>query len=359
MWQPLPEPKRLKEDSGEYYRDVNSAHYAKHPIEPAMRALLAQKPEIVRHDVDLFVCGSTIGSLLRFVRNVDRPFRFVVELIGDTVFFVRRENSPTEKIPGVRGYGHTFPAEYTRWADSVKGSDSHQRLIRYRFAGFQCIVRYEGDGYLPEHAKSEAGAPVFHCPLLPDLAVKQGGNIIPQKAIFDLNTRWIGKREDILAGEIDRLWARQIPNFILAYHDGGVFEVIRVRNIERELKAWEEEHASDLQELGAVLGKIIAHAREQSQRFEVYCRTTGILEFREVGGDFGTALPEDLCRTWARGKEDSESGGGDSDAYAQSDDEDEAGVNIGSGSGSDDDETEDDFTACSERCGYCERCNSR
>jgi hypothetical protein len=43
-----------------------------------------------------------------------KPFRFDVDLIGDTVFFVRRENSPTGVIKDVRGYGHTFPENITQ-----------------------------------------------------------------------------------------------------------------------------------------------------------------------------------------------------------------------------------------------------
>jgi DNA-directed RNA polymerase subunit H (RpoH/RPB5) len=41
--------------------------------------------------------------------KIARIFRMIVELVGQTVFLVRRENSPTERIPNVRGYGHTFP----------------------------------------------------------------------------------------------------------------------------------------------------------------------------------------------------------------------------------------------------------
>lgn len=65
-----------------------------------------------------------------------KPFRFDVDLIGDTVFFVRRENSPTGVIKDVRGYGHTFPEKYyTSWEAETRGSISHQRIIQYEFGG--------------------------------------------------------------------------------------------------------------------------------------------------------------------------------------------------------------------------------
>jgi hypothetical protein len=49
-------------------------------------------------------------------------------VIGDTVF-VRREKSPTQVIKDVRGYGHTFPENYTSWDAETRGSISPQRII--------------------------------------------------------------------------------------------------------------------------------------------------------------------------------------------------------------------------------------
>jgi hypothetical protein len=38
-----------------------------------------------------------------------------MEKFGKTILFIRRENSPTDLIPDVRGYSHTFLDEYTTW----------------------------------------------------------------------------------------------------------------------------------------------------------------------------------------------------------------------------------------------------
>lgn len=32
----------------------------------------------------------------------------------------------------------------------VKGSDSHQRVMRYDFGDMRCLVRFKSDSYLPE-----------------------------------------------------------------------------------------------------------------------------------------------------------------------------------------------------------------
>lgn len=133
-WTPPVSPIKLREDNGSYFRDPNAARYPNHPIEPAVRAIFACQPDFRGYEIDLFACSRTLGDLLRFVRGVDKSFRILVEAVGNTVFFVRRENSPTELIPDVRGYGHSFPEAYTTWGSNVKKSESHQRIVGYQFA---------------------------------------------------------------------------------------------------------------------------------------------------------------------------------------------------------------------------------
>ncbi|KAJ4289259.1 hypothetical protein N0V88_007009 [Collariella sp. IMI 366227] len=145
MWTPQSHPSPLKEDSGSYFRDKNAARYPKHPMEPAVMASLAADPATPAQ-IDIFACGSTLGNLLRFVRGQDKSCRMLVYKLHNTVFLVRRENSPTELIPGIRGFGHTFPEANTTWEPDVKGSASHQRLIRYSLGGLDLLVRFEADG---------------------------------------------------------------------------------------------------------------------------------------------------------------------------------------------------------------------
>lgn len=95
----------------------------------------------------MFGCGSTIGNLLRFARGIDKSFKFDVDVIGNTVCFVRKETSPTAIMENVRGYGHAFPEEHTSWDEDVKGSESHQRIIRYELGDVKILVRFESDGY--------------------------------------------------------------------------------------------------------------------------------------------------------------------------------------------------------------------
>ena len=249
----------------------------------------------------------------------------LVETVGDTVFFVRRENSPTELIPNVKGFGHTFPEAYTTWEADVKTSESHQRVVGYAFGGLDCLVRFEADGYhrelVPEGFGFESAPKPAETGKLDDmlasaldsstiatrpsaqdkqLTVTQGGRRIPQSSSFDLKTRSIRKKdEDILADELPRLWVAQIPNFILAYHASGVFEEIQTRNVRREIEDWERENEDKLRRFAVLLQKIVAFARgRQDRKFEIRCREVDVLELREQGGEVGHTLSANVEARW-------------------------------------------------------------
>lgn len=237
-------------------------------MQPAIVATLEMAPTLPHGDdrPEIVACGSTLGSLLRFVSGNDKPFRMLVEAVGDTVFLVRRENSPTELIPNIQGFGHSFPEHYTTWDQDVKGSLSHQRVMRYRFGGLQLLVRFEGDGYITragpsgngqsaDKARSDQGTSPSNAvdDLLgslertavsqtktsagAELEVQSSGELIDQSLVFDLKTRSIKKiDQDILDEQLPRLWVRQMSKFIVAYHERGVFNKIDVIPVEDKVK---------------------------------------------------------------------------------------------------------------------------
>ncbi|KAK3706486.1 hypothetical protein LTR37_012696 [Vermiconidia calcicola] len=305
-WQPLDEPIRLKEDSGDYFRDPNAARCPDHPIEPAVRAILAQHPDFLMQNVDVFACGNTMGNLMRFVRNQDGDFRFVVEAVGNTVFFVRRENAPDERIPNVKGYGHAFPENYTQWKEDVAGSVSHQRMITYTFGGKKFIIRSEADGYLPDELADGEGSNSITVDIPTDmtsLSMHHAGATIPQSAIFDLKTRSVMRKgEDHLDEHIQRFWVNQTPNLILAFHDRGLFSDIRVESVRFRVEAWEHEYEKVLQRLSNAVDKTVAFVKSTPDgRCEVRrsSKDSGVLEIRDVGGEAPSALPGDLRKRWA------------------------------------------------------------
>ncbi|KAL1381709.1 hypothetical protein HDK64DRAFT_321480, partial [Phyllosticta capitalensis] len=366
-WTPLAEPKQLSEDAGQYFRDLNSARYPKHPTEPAVRAVFAMNPEFAADKVDIFACGSTMGNLLRFVRKIYRPFRFLVEVVGDTVFFVRHENSPTETLQGVYGYGHTFPEAYTTWEGQTKDSESLQRIVQYDFSGLNCVVRYESDGYLKElDQDGDEVAEEYPCLNLDtstDLNVMTGGRKIAQGAVFDLKTRSAKKMDqDVLGEEIQRLWISQSRNFVLAFHEWGVFREIRIQDIRNDIESFEKQHEQELAQLAALLRKISILAKARPDRkLEIRRKELDVLEVREQASGVSAVLPDELKQWWTEGKaveksqstpsEPSEDGEISDERYFSPQLSPVGGIHV-----SDSDGEDLDYTVCSESCGYCGRC---
>lgn len=367
------EATRLREDSGVYFRDKNAARYPEHPLEPAIVAGLSTTPELCRAGAaDVVACGSTLGNLLRFVRGEDKSFRMLVEMVEGSAFFVRRENSPTDVIPGVRGFGHTFPEQYTTWDKDVKGSACHERLLRYNFAGLQLLVRFGADGYIEDsdlvtkestssaHAV-KAGVPgsssvsdliaslgdaYISSDMLTagtKLTVQSGGSIVDQSCIFDLKTRSSRKKvDDTMGEELPRCWVAQIPKLILAYHDWGLFNDIQVHDIREKVAEWEKSHQEALSKLAALIHLIIALLRKNSQgKLELVHDGRGVLEIREALPDTTSALSPSVKTMWVAGRQASEETLDSSEEDSLLEWKDDA---------------EGDFTACSASCGYCGRC---
>ncbi|KAL1612782.1 hypothetical protein SLS60_001011 [Paraconiothyrium brasiliense] len=368
---PLQQPQRLKEDSGVYFRDSNSAKFPDYPTEPAVRALFETDPAFPTGEVDVFACGSTMGNLLRFALSVDKPFRFNVELIGSTVFLVRKENDPRETIEGVHGFGHTFPEAYTTWEKEAKGSETHQRLCRYDLGRFSCVVRFECDGYLLTGSENITSSTTeTKSSNLDDLlgnlenftvgqettldtkvlSLKQGGTTVPQHTIFDLKTRSGRYKKVIDMDEMyPQLWIKQIPNFIVAYHDGaGTFPTsdIHVRDVKYNIQAWERQNQAGIQRLLVLLGKIVDLARQEGTGLlEVHCPSIDSLEIRRQYGEGVHALPSELRAKWKALKE------GSACSDHELDDTDQGGLKLGF-----DSDEDPDYTACGDDCGYCGKC---
>lgn len=380
-WTPPVEPRTLEEDAGVYCRDRNSVNYPDHPLQPAVEAIMQMNPAASHEPVDIVACGSSLGNLFRFISGDPKSFRILVESVDDTVHFIRRENSPREIIPNVRGYGHTFPEAYTTWESSVRGSSSHQRILSYNLGGFSCIVRFEGDGYLPEIAQidrhtqttipgrkeaeetveelfsklgTESGDSNEPTATLPSqLKLSDAGTMVPQSALFDLKTRSIKRKPDqdaILDAELHRLWLAQIPNFVLAYHSYGKFDDIEKIDARPLLAKWERERESQIEKLIALLERILKITRKSDTGKIEITRAEGdrCLKIREQTHGLPSAFPGEARERWREWlgnvKVDEEDGGikMDKGGVESSDDSSDTGSL--------------DYTACDAECNYCGHC---
>lgn len=297
-------------------------------MEPVVRSIIEGSPDFDAHEVDVFACGSTLGNLLRFARNVEteKPFRFLVEVVGETVFLIRTENSPSEVIADIRGYGHSFPEANTTWDADLKGSDTHQRIIRYQLGHLNTLVRFEADGYLAEEvpAKTTYAIPAHRevdegflvsaltgntisarTPKNSDsLKVTRGQGSVPQSAVFDLKTRSIKKKhhDTTVSDQMPRLWIRQISFFVLAYHDYGLFrsDEVTVRNINPDVARWESDNRGDVGKFIGLIKKIVDVVKTTpGRKLEVRYRYMLGLELREQVKGVPSVLPSDLAAQWA------------------------------------------------------------
>lgn len=282
-------------------------------MEPTFRSLQAMQPHYDLQAVDIVGCGSTIGNLLRFAGSESRTFRFEVDVIGDTVLFVRKESSPTELITDLRGYGHTFPEAYTTWDSEVRNSCSHQRIITYELGGLKFLVRTETDGYVKEaDAKAPPGLAISTSQLPLDEALrtiavssievlqdqqlqwKTQGRGVRQDQIFDIKTRASYRAADM--NEIlPRLWVNQTPKSLIAYHQFGLFDKPKVKDVRQEVIRWENDNPALLARFQALVKRIVDVVRDSDQQqCEVSWDGQGPLFITKQIGQVRRALPPDL-----------------------------------------------------------------
>jgi hypothetical protein len=315
-WTPPVEDTQLKPDSEDVFRDINAARHSSYPLEPVFRALKAMQPQFDLQSVDIVGCGSTIGNLLRFAGSQSKPFRFDVDIVGDTVLFVRRESSPTALITDLRGYGHTFPEAYTTWDSDVRNSCSHQRIVHYEFGGLKFLVRSETDGYVkdPDLDKSNTLEPteplslddalgsVSLGPTFVDpgheLQVRLQGTKVPQSQIFDLKTRASSNLFD-MDEILPRLWVNQTSKFLIAYHKFGAFNNPQVEDVRQRILGWESHNSALLARFHAIVKRIVDVVRDsEDQQCEVSWDGQGPLHITKQVGEGRRALPSHVMQSF-------------------------------------------------------------
>ena len=229
-------------------------------------------------------------------------------------------------------------------------------------------MRFEADGYLEEELGEERedettsprgddGDKARATLSIDNITTRNGGNLIPQHAIFELKTRGSHKKnEDQMTDHLPRMWTAQIPFFILAFHDYGLFtpENITVRDVRKSVTMWQDDNQKLLRRLGVLLEKLVSMARDpEVGRYEVCLKQQGILEIREPGGTTFPPLPSPLTWIWADqdGSDTASNSSGVSVGAETSD------ADVAAHSDADDDDFPEDFTACSDTCDYCGRCS--
>ncbi|EEY22940.1 conserved hypothetical protein [Verticillium alfalfae VaMs.102] len=312
-WNPPSEPPQLKEDSGVFYRDRNASRLPLHPMEPAIESILLTRPSfavVSSTPIDIVACGSTLGNLLRFTSGDG----YLSALAG--------EAAATRAGPA------SLAAE-----ESTTVASGHSPVED-----------------LAASLSAEAISPAI--PVDGPLTVKSAGRAIPQRALFDLKTRSIKSIDvDHLAKELPRLYLSQTPNFILAHHMSGVFKKITIFDVRSRLSEWEAASAEPLGLLTVLLRRVLVLARERHDGRLELTRGEGetAIHVREQTPGLPGVLSsgcEARWKAWLAG--DGDDSGIEKKDNAHGADDEEVDLSWV--------ENDDDFTACTESCGYCGYC---
>lgn len=80
--------------------------------------------------------------------------RFEVEIIGDTMFFIRWNFNNAYMVDEREGkgpaYGYSTPQELTAYDKEFEGSTPHHRILEHNLGGMKCFVRFEVDAVIEE-----------------------------------------------------------------------------------------------------------------------------------------------------------------------------------------------------------------
>ncbi|GKZ32219.1 hypothetical protein AbraIFM66950_001429 [Aspergillus brasiliensis] len=267
-----------------------------YPWEASFEAIRRQNPRYNFQRTDIVTCAAILRSLFDFIRGISADIRFIMERMGKTVVFIRREVPPPILLPEAHNFDADFVKKHTRWEDEAAKCKSNQRIIQYNFGGINMIVRSESDAYIRDQKMDSEGGTEstkhkanIDSPTegIGGLWVYEGGEPVAQNQILETNVRSmyndVGNLRRIdMTTIFPRLWASQIPNLAVGYHKKGVMKSLRVSDMKEELLKWERDNEEHLSRLAHLLNDLTGHARASPARLEVCRDGHGSLEICQL-----------------------------------------------------------------------------
>lgn len=236
-WVGLRDEPILLPDSGSWHLDQNAAKCPASPLEPALRAVVHQIPQYDFTSLDVITDRWALATLLDWSANdkmqtpkpnskgpvpsSDSSFSFGVQVVGDTVVFVRNDESKEHVVDRFKGFRSDIAKHYLKHAPGFEDSLSHYRVISYKLGGLRLMVRHAADGYIPEEAFGTEditpAAPGRDIVQHDTLAVKSGGALVPRVAMIELNTYGkSGYSDEHMMRKLRHTWLSQQLHFIVA-----------------------------------------------------------------------------------------------------------------------------------------------
>ncbi|KAI0970480.1 geranylgeranyl pyrophosphate synthetase [Xylaria arbuscula] len=301
LWSPPRGSVRVTKDSGLVYTNQNAARHPDSPLEPLFVALYRSIPSFDIRTIDIVTDRNNILKLLSFVGSDPpekslQPFTIHVEITENTALFSRVDASNQDYIQSgeFKGFSRQFGKAYTR--NKIRESTGHHRMLSYRLADLNFIIRHEGGGYTGDDVDSftscmEANAadelatslgplslshdsPLNFPPTSSKLTVKRDGKSVPLSRTLAIKTRAVHHRLDIQEVAA-QLWLSQTPKLVRAYHRGGAFETPEVEDVSIDIKEWEAENQAQLRKLAALVHKILDAVKGLGNRASVQYDPSG------------------------------------------------------------------------------------
>ncbi|KAK7749132.1 hypothetical protein SLS62_008419 [Diatrype stigma] len=133
------------------------------------------------------------------------------------------------------------------------------------------------------------------------VVVRREGHAVPLQSTLEIKTR-VAHRTLPFPEVAPQLWVSQTPKLVRAYHRGGRFEQPQVLDVTADIRRWEQDNQTHLQQLAALVKKILDGAKECGGNSTIkYDGATDRLVITKVGGKAKRLLPEDLYAKWDGG----------------------------------------------------------
>jgi hypothetical protein len=235
------------------------------------------QPSFKMTSISLVTDRNNLRKLFKFASGrVDRNFRIDVELIEDTLFFIRWELNVLDITRGSRnsGFGHGFENAFTTFGKGLADSLAHHRIVKYNLGGLACLVRFEADAYVEDAKDTERQSEPKADDSQPDLSsaleslslssvsispqkgftVLSRGRLIPPKSVLELKSR---SKTVSMAQTIPQLYFSQTEKLFIGYHKQGVFtQTVEEFEMRERLDDWEADHQPELRRLLRLISKI-------------------------------------------------------------------------------------------------------
>lgn len=162
-----------------------------------------------------------------------------------------------------------------------------------------------------------------------ELIVESAGLEISRKAILTIKCRSAEaskfsspetlkpELEAMLQSSLPPLWLRQIPNFLVAFHERGFFRNERLHQIDAlpAISRWEEDNSGRLRMFSNLLRELI-RLSENHPRLEVCRFGNGPIEVWSTPGNW-SVLSQTMTQRWEQGLPDAISSADDKDVTAK------------------------------------------